>query len=269
MPVPDAIVSGLIFERLDQPDVKERGYVLEGFPRTYDQATAMVRRGIIPDQVVALEVPDEHIIAYTTGLRHDPTTGRTYHSKYDPPPKNGVVESRLTKRVGDTEPATRARLSIYRSNIRNISSCFKETLRTFKYEDGIVADALKVTTDLNDHFSKQSISKAPHCVRMAIVGYPGAGKTTISEAISKKYGYAHVSPKKVILKEIALGTEQGGALKAYINAPEAAPPGLLAEVVAKHLKAKECVDNGFVLDGFPLTKADADYLSSAGVILNR
>jgi adenylate kinase family enzyme len=47
--VPDVIVNNLVFARLQEPDVLEKGYVLEGYPRNRQQIIAMQQRGIIPD----------------------------------------------------------------------------------------------------------------------------------------------------------------------------------------------------------------------------
>ena len=47
--VPDTIISNLVFARLQESDVIDKGYVLDGFPRTREQALSMQRRGILPD----------------------------------------------------------------------------------------------------------------------------------------------------------------------------------------------------------------------------
>ena len=52
--VPDELISTLIFARLEEPYVLERGFVLEGFPRTKQQAIAMIKRGLIPNQICHL-----------------------------------------------------------------------------------------------------------------------------------------------------------------------------------------------------------------------
>ena len=49
--VPDQIITNLVFARLQEPDVLEKGYVLEGFPRTREQALAMQRKGFLPDHL--------------------------------------------------------------------------------------------------------------------------------------------------------------------------------------------------------------------------
>eukprot|EP00842_Homolaphlyctis_polyrhiza_P002793 jgi/Hompol1/3514/HPOL_002540-RA len=152
--VPDAIVTSLVLSRLAEPDVAERGFLLEG-------------------------------------LRYDPVTGRTYHLKYDPPPRNAVIETRLIKRSTDTDPATRARLAIYHRNISSVLSCFKSNTRRFKYPEGIAGHQDKVFSQLYEFLGTKGITKAPRCHKIVIAGLPGSGKTRIAEAIERKYGYVH------------------------------------------------------------------------------
>ena len=69
--VPDEVIIGIINERLQEADCAN-GYILDGVPRTIAQAEAMEQAGISFDAVVAIEIPDEKIVARmggTTGLR--------------------------------------------------------------------------------------------------------------------------------------------------------------------------------------------------------
>ncbi|KAL2913970.1 hypothetical protein HK105_206561 [Polyrhizophydium stewartii] len=268
--VPDTIVTSVVLARLlDEPDVAERGFVLEGFPRTREQAVAMLRRGLIPEHVIVFDIPDDLIIARAIGLRHDPVTGRTYHLKYDPPPRNALIESRLTKRATDTEPATRARLRVYHRNIDSVLSCFKGNVRRFSYPKGIATQENIVFSDVYDFLGTTGITNAPRCQKIIVAGLPGSGKTSVAEAIEKKYGYVHVSPKKVILEEIDSGSHWGSSLAQYVNCAERAPSGFLVELISSRLKKKDCIDRGWILDGFPLSRADADALKAKGVVPNR
>ena len=47
--VPDSVIINLVFSRLLEPDVSEKGYILEGFPRNREQVLSMRRKGIVPD----------------------------------------------------------------------------------------------------------------------------------------------------------------------------------------------------------------------------
>lgn len=116
--VPDAVVIGMILERIAGADCKA-GFMLDGFPRTVAQAEALDRAmtsaGVALEAVVLIEVPDELIVERITGRRSDPATGKIYHVKFDPPPpgvevvqrKDDTVEActeRLVKYHSETEP---------------------------------------------------------------------------------------------------------------------------------------------------------------------
>ncbi|EGF77099.1 hypothetical protein BATDEDRAFT_5688, partial [Batrachochytrium dendrobatidis JAM81] len=126
--VPDDIIISLVLSRLqNESDVIERGYVLEGYPRTREQASYNLKKTCSSCfmLLVVFDIPDEMVINRVTGLRHDPITGKTYHIKYDPPPKNALIEDRLTRRQSDTETATQARLNLYRQHIHGVLAYFK------------------------------------------------------------------------------------------------------------------------------------------------
>jgi adenylate kinase len=116
--VSDEIVIGLVEERLGRPDA-EKGFVLDGFPRTIPQAEALDKllrrlgRGL--KHVVLLEVPDSLIVERITGRRTGESTGRIYHLKYDPPPfpDRGEGGERLIQRADDSEDIVQSRLAAY------------------------------------------------------------------------------------------------------------------------------------------------------------
>ncbi len=114
--VPDGVVIGMALERIAKPDA-EKGFMLDGFPRTTAQAealdAAMTTAGVELDAVVLIEVRDELIVNRITGRRSDPETGAIYHLKFNPPPAE--VAERLVQRKDDTEEACVARLEKYHS----------------------------------------------------------------------------------------------------------------------------------------------------------
>ena len=72
--VPDDIIIGIISERLSCEDCID-GFILDGFPRTIEQAKALENMGVEIDKVISLEVPDEAIVERMSGRRICPTCG--------------------------------------------------------------------------------------------------------------------------------------------------------------------------------------------------
>ena len=76
--VPDSLVINLVKEKLATPECVNGGWLLDGFPRTGEQAKALQQANINPDKVILLDVPDAALIERVTGRRTDPETGTTW-----------------------------------------------------------------------------------------------------------------------------------------------------------------------------------------------
>ncbi|MGL4668101.1 MAG: adenylate kinase, partial [Saezia sp.] len=113
--VSDEIIIGLVKERIAEPDCA-KGFLFDGFPRTIPQADAMKDAGVILDYVLEIDVPDELIVERMSGRLMHPTSGRTYHTKYNPPKvagKDDVTAEPLIQRDDDKEETVRKRLDVY------------------------------------------------------------------------------------------------------------------------------------------------------------
>lgn len=114
--VSDDIIIGLVQDRLTQPDCAE-GYLFDGFPRTIPQADALKNKNIKLDFVIEISVPEENIIERMSGRRVHPASGRTYHTTFNPPKKEGIDDitgEELVLRDDDREETVRNRLAVYR-----------------------------------------------------------------------------------------------------------------------------------------------------------
>ena len=113
--VSDDIISGLVKERLREPDCAA-GYLFDGFPRTIPQAEAMKSAGVKVDVVLEIDVPDADIIERMSGRRVHLASGRTYHVKHNPPRVEGRDDATgepLIQRDDDKEEVVRKRLEVY------------------------------------------------------------------------------------------------------------------------------------------------------------
>lgn len=135
--VPDRVVIGMVLERIQQPDA-EKGFMLDGFPRTQPQAAALddalKEASVELDAVVLIEVPDELIVDRITGRRMDPETGDIYHIEFSPAPAD--IQDRLIQRKDDTEEAVKARLAKYHKETTPIVP-FYEAQNILKRVDGV------------------------------------------------------------------------------------------------------------------------------------
>ena len=113
--VPDAVIIGLVSERIKEADCAN-GFLFDGFPRTIPQAEAMKKAGVGIDYVVEIDVPDEAIIERMSGRRSHPASGRTYHVKFNPPKvagKDDVTGEELVQRPDDAAETVKTRLDVY------------------------------------------------------------------------------------------------------------------------------------------------------------
>ncbi|KAL3840708.1 hypothetical protein ACJIZ3_025299 [Penstemon smallii] len=121
--VPDEIVTAMVTARLSLKDVKEKGWLLDGYPRSSTQAESLEKLNIRPDVYIMLDVPDEILIDRCVGRRIDPLTGRIYHVN-NFPPDNDEIKARLVTRSDDTEDKVKSRLQIYKQNAEAVLSTY-------------------------------------------------------------------------------------------------------------------------------------------------
>lgn len=117
--VPDDLVVDLVVDRVGQDDC-ERGYVLDGFPRTIPQAEALTKAladmGQKVDYAIDVDVPDENIVRRMSGRRACVGCGATYHVVYAPTKKEGICDTcggELILRDDDKPETVQKRLNVY------------------------------------------------------------------------------------------------------------------------------------------------------------
>lgn len=101
-------------------------------------------------------------------------------------------------------------------------------------------------------------------MNLILVGPPGAGKGTQGEILSKRLGVDTISTGAMLRTAIKEQTEIGKLAENYINAGQLVPDDVIVSVVKERLSKPDCA-NGFILDGFPRTTAQAEALTESGV----
>ena len=116
--VPDEVTVGIVKERISEDDAK-KGFLLDGFPRTIDQAESLSQimseldREI--DAVINIEVPEEELMNRLTGRRICEKCGTTYHLVFNPPKVDGICDidgGKLYQREDDNPETVSNRLSV-------------------------------------------------------------------------------------------------------------------------------------------------------------
>jgi adenylate kinase len=130
--VPDKVIIGVILERLAADDARD-GFLLDGFPRTIDQADALATELIAHQRrltaVLLIDAPDEIVVKRISGRRVSRKTGRVYHVDFDPPKHEGRCDidgSELVQRDDDLEETVRKRLVVYHEQTEPLIAYYDE-----------------------------------------------------------------------------------------------------------------------------------------------
>jgi adenylate kinase len=117
--VPDALIVAMVAARLQEDDAQD-GFVLDGFPRTIEQAEALDRQlSELSRRITAalvIDVPDEEVVRRLSGRRVCKKSGHNYHIEFDPPKHEGVCDqdgSALIQRDDDKPEVIKNRLKVY------------------------------------------------------------------------------------------------------------------------------------------------------------
>ncbi|ROR31679.1 adenylate kinase [Mobilisporobacter senegalensis] len=150
--VPDELVVDLVVDRFKQEDCN-KGYVLDGFPRTIPQAEALDKAlaaiGEKVDYAINVEVPDENIIKRMSGRRACLSCGATYHLEHIPTKVEGICDncgSELVLREDDKPETVKKRLDIYHEQTKPLIDYY--TQRGILAEVDGTADMAVVFNDI-------------------------------------------------------------------------------------------------------------------------
>lgn len=104
-------------------------------------------------------------------------------------------------------------------------------------------------------------------MKLMFLGAPGAGKGTQAEIVSERYHIPAISTGALLREAIGAGTELGLRAKSYIDGGALVPDDVVIGIIKERLKEEDC-KNGFILDGFPRTVAQAAALDEMGIAMD-
>jgi len=149
--VPDEVIIGVILEEVGS-EAAQDGFLLDGFPRTVDQATALDEALARLDRrltaVLLIDAPDDEVVRRLSGRRMCAKSGHVYNVHTDPPKHDEVCDqdgSRLIQREDDREETVRKRLEVYHRQTSPLVKFYEERdlLKRF--------DGTRSPTEVHDH----------------------------------------------------------------------------------------------------------------------
>lgn len=130
--VPDELVIALVEDRITRDDCAD-GYLLDGFPRTVAQGTALTtlneKIGKPLDCALNIDVPEELLIDRIVGRRVCPKCGASFHVTFNPPKKEGICDlcgAELVQRADDSEETVKTRLKVYNEETAPLVDFFEK-----------------------------------------------------------------------------------------------------------------------------------------------
>jgi adenylate kinase len=149
--VPDDLIIAMVTDRLQDEDARD-GFILDGFPRTIEQAEALDRQlselGRRITAVLLLDVPDDEVVRRLSGRRVCVKAGHNYHVEFDPPKRDNACDqdgSRLIQREDDKPEVIKHRLDTYHEKTKPLIGYYEER--------GLLKriDGTRDPTDVHDH----------------------------------------------------------------------------------------------------------------------
>lgn len=266
--VSDDMVVQIIKDRILEPDCK-RGFILDGFPRTVEQAkkldALLASTGEKVCLCLALKVPDEVLTERICGRWIHKASGRSYHAKFAPPKSLGegatpspetmlddMTNEPLMQRADDTEEALKKRLESYHAETVPILDHYKSVSQS--------VDA-NTKADLVWN-SVEEIIQPFAGPRNAVIlfGPPGSGKGTHAPKIVATLAIPQLSTGDMLRAAVAAGSEVGLQAKSVMESGGLVSDELVLNIIKERIQEPDC-KGGFILDGFPRTVVQAEKLS--------
>lgn len=233
--VEDQIVIDVVHAELKKS--RHTGWVLNGFPRTKVQAQTLANKdiGFCLDKVLLLNTGEKAI--------------RAQYARKIAAAGAGAA---------DKEDLINTRLQQYQRHVISLVELFKNVIRQIEVSAGDDDQGIIYTT-IKNNLHVRPYSNAPHRPsRVCIIGACGSGRSTQCKVVAKQYGLVHVD-----LPPLVRAHQKANKMTVEDVPPEFLSDEELSSIVGNRLKQTDCMRKGWVLDGFPKTPAQAEFLRQA------
>ncbi|XP_031426702.1 adenylate kinase 8 [Clupea harengus] len=263
--IPTDLWIRMIQHRLSRIDCVCRGWVLEGIPRTRDEALCLQEAGIAPDYVVVLEAPDDVLIERSLGKEIDPETGDVYHLAFMRPESEKVIRRLQPPKELLSKEQVAKKLLLYHREAHGL-------LRTYgSWLHFINADQphMDVSAQVLAYVLSRPRSSAPHTPRILLFGPPGSGKSLQARLLVQKYNIIEICSGELIKAVYADESSVGELLRPYLEAGQQVPDSIVLQILTMRLSRLDCTTRGWVLHGFPRDEDQAEQLRESNHIPSR
>jgi len=223
---PDEIIVQLLEKTIkENPDAK--GFLFDGFPRTYIQAYIleglMIKLNTSLNCLISLDVNKEESV------------------------KRLLIRGETSGRKDDNESVIRKRLTEYDNKTRPVLQFYKD--RGIYIPVNGQQSIEKVSRDI-DSIVQKELSK--RLFNIVLFGYPGSGRGSQGKALAKKYGLEFVATGPMLDREIKNKTALGNQIKELYESGQLVSDHLVVQLIEKKLEQSKGI-KGFIFKGFPRT----------------
>lgn len=224
--VPDEIIVQII-EKTIKENQESKGFLFDGFPRTYVQAYIleglMIKLNTSLNCLVSLELDQEESVSRL--LERGKTSGRS----------------------DDNEEVIRNRLKEYHDKTLPVLQFYKDKGIYFPVSGGASIKAVnnKISEILQNELSKSLLN-------IVLFGYPGSGRGSQGIALAKKYGLEYVATGKMLEEEIKNNSETGLKIQELYENGQLVPDEIVVQLIEKKIENSKGI-KGFIFKGFPRT----------------
>lgn len=134
--IPDDIISSLVTDRLKKEDCAKKGWVLDGFPRSLEQAKRLSQQKLFPNRFVLLRAETQDIINRLTARKIDPLTGKVYHSVNNPP-SDFTVAARLAAYPESSQAIIMSKIGCYNGEVEQLKIFYGSVMKEFVSKEGV------------------------------------------------------------------------------------------------------------------------------------